>query len=65
MFIYKLRHENIRIIHVRHTKAANVYSFTREQDHNNEYKNSPFYKGALIWDTLPVYTRQCVSLPEF
>ena len=65
MFIYKLRHENVRRIHVRHTRAANVYSFTRERYHNNKYNNSPLYKGALIWDTLPVNTRQCVSLPEF
>ena len=28
MFIYKLRHEDVRRIHIRHTRAANVYSFT-------------------------------------
>ena len=37
MFIYKKRHGNIQ-------RAANIYSFTREQYHNIKYENSPFYK---------------------
>ena len=65
MFIYKLRHVNIRRIHGRNTRAANVYSFTRERYHNNKYKNSPFYKGALLWDELPVNIRQCNTHIEF
>ena len=40
MFICKLRHENIRRIHGRNTRAANVYSFTRERYHNDKYKNN-------------------------
>ena len=65
MFVYKLRHVNIRRVHGRNTRAANVYSFTRECYHNNKYKNSPFYKGALLWDKLPVSAKQCVTLIEF
>ena len=65
MFIYKNRHRDIRRIHGRNTRAANVYSFTRERYHNNKYKNSPFYKGALLWDTLPMNIRQCERLPVF
>ena len=65
MFIYKLRHVNIRRVHGRNTRAANVNSFTRERYHNNKYKNSPFYKGALLWDKLPVSAKQCVTLIEF
>ena len=48
MLIHKSRHDNVRRLHARNTRAANVYSFTRERYHNNKYKNSPFYKGALL-----------------
>ena len=65
MFIYKIRHDDIRRVHVRNTRAANVYSFTRERYHNTKYKNSPFYKGALLWDMLPLDAKQCMSLKEF
>ena len=65
MFIYKTRHRNVRRIHGRNTRAANVFSFTRERYNNNKYKNSPFYKGALLWDTLPLDARQCVQLSVF
>ena len=52
-------------MHARNTRAADIYSFTRERYHNNKYKNSPFYKGALIWDSLHVDIRRSVSLKEF
>ena len=65
MFIYKNRHVNIRRVHARNTRAANLYSFTRERYHNNKYKNSPFYKGAILWDQLPVNARQCLLHTEF
>ena len=65
MFIYKTRHASIRRVHGRNTRAANVYSFTRERCQNVKYKNSPFYKGALLWDTLPRHMKQYMSLLEF
>ena len=65
MFIYKNRHENARRIHGRNNRAANIYSLTRERYHNNKYKNSPYYKGAFLWDSLPISVRQSVSLSEF
>ena len=65
MFIYKARHSNVRRTHNRNTRAANVFSFTRERYHNVKYRNSPFYKGALLWDTLPLHMKQCMSLLEF
>ena len=30
-----------------------------------KYKNSLFYKGALLWDTLTVNVKQCLTLIEF
>ena len=65
MFIYKNRHDNVRRLHDRNTRAANVYSFTRERYHNVKYKNSPFFKGTLLWDTLLRQMKQCMSLIEF
>ena len=65
MFIYTLRHEDVRRLHARNTRAANTYSFTRELYHNNKYKNSPFYKAALLGDKLHVDIRKCDGLKEF
>ena len=65
MFIYKGRHNNIQRVHGRNTRAAQLYSFARERYHKVKYKNSPYYKGSILWDELPVETRQCNSMPEF
>ena len=65
MFIYKNRHENARRVYGRNTRAANVYSFTRERYHNTKYRNSPFYKGALLWDMLPLNVKRCVTIIQF
>ena len=62
MFIYKNRHENVHRTHGRNTQAANIYSFTHELYHNNKYKNSPYYKGALLWDNLPASAKQSLNL---
>ena len=56
MFIDKNRHENVP----RNTRAARAYSFVHERYHNVKYKNSPYYKGSLLWDTLPVDTRRSI-----
>ena len=52
MFIYKNRHDNISRLHGRNTRGANVYSFVREKYNNVKYKNSPYYKESLLWDSL-------------
>ena len=57
MFIYKNRHENMR--------AANVYSSTCECYYNNKYTISPYYKGALLWDELPISAKQCLNVKKF
>ena len=64
MFIYKNRYEDARRVHGRNTRAANVFSFTRDRYHNNKYTNSPFYKGALLWDKLPLPARGCVTVRD-
>ena len=65
LFIYKNRHVNARRVHARNTRAAEVYSFVRERYHNIKYKNSPYYKGSLLWDTLPIPTRLCLNITDF
>ena len=45
--------------------GANVCRFTCERYHNTKYRNSPFYKEALLWDNLPVNAKQCLSMSQF
>ena len=44
-----------------------VYSFVQERYHNMKYiyRNSPYYKWALTWDTLPNENKRCNTLLEF
>ena len=46
-------------------EILDVYSFTCERYHNTKYRNSPFYKGALLWDNLSVNAKQCLSMLQF
>ena len=64
MFIYKQRH-NVARIHSRRTRAAEIFSFVRERYNCIKYKNSPYYKGALLWDDLTVLARNSANLLEF
>ena len=65
LFIYKTRYEDVRRIYARNTRAANVYSFARERYHNVKYRNSPYYKGSLLWDTLSDMTKRCLNILDF
>ena len=65
MFINKNRHENVRRVHARNTRAAKVYSFVRERYHNVKYKNSPYYRESLLWDYLLITTRQCLNKLDY
>ena len=64
MFIFKQRHDVARV-HVRRTRAADIFSFARERYNCVKYKNSPYYKGALLWDELPIIVRNSTSSLEF
>ena len=64
MFIHKQRH-NVARVHGRMTRAAQIFSFVRERYNCIKYKNSSYYKGALLWDSLPIITRNSNSLLEF
>ena len=64
LFIYKNRHDDDRRVHARNTRAANVYSFVHEVYHV-KYKNSPYYKGSLLWDNLPVLVKRSLNIIDF
>ena len=65
MYLYKIRHDDIRRVHVRNMRGAYVYSFERERYNNVKYKNSPYYKGSLIWDTLQILMRRLDNIQDF
>ena len=64
MFIHKHKHDVARI-HRPDNRAARQFSFVRERYNCIKYKNSPYYKGALLWDGLSVTARNSVNLLEF
>ena len=53
MYLHKQNVDNLRVYN-RNTRAARRDHFHIERYHNVKYKNSPFYKGAELWDLLPV-----------
>ena len=64
MLIHKQRH-NVARVYGRETRAARNFTFAREKYNCIKYKNSPYYKGSLLWDSLPVIARNCDNLLEF
>ena len=65
MFIFKNRHQNVRRIYNRATRAANNFSFIRERYNCTKYRSSPYYKGSLLWDKLPPDAKRSLTLLEF
>ena len=49
----------------RNTRAARREHFYVERYNNIKYKNSPFYKGAELWDLLPLYITESESIFQF
>ena len=64
MYNHKARH-NVRRPVVRLTRNAERYTFHTERYNNVKYKNSPYYKGSTIWDTLPRAIVDCDNVFEF
>ena len=55
---------DVRRVPNRDTRAAIRYKFYTERYNNIKYKNSPYYKGAALWDMLPLATIECESIFE-
>ena len=49
----------------RNTRAARREHFYVEGYNNIKYKNSPFYKGAELWDLLPLYITESETVFQF
>ena len=65
MYIFKGRHLNVRRVHNLRTRAADVFSFTKERYDCIKYKSSAYYKGSLLWDDLPYVAKRSITLLEF
>ena len=55
---------NTFVIPVRNTRASNRRKFKTERYENAKYKNSPYYKAAKLWDSLPDNIRDSDMLGE-
>ena len=64
MYNHKKNH-TVRRPTVRVTRNANRFTFYTERYHNVKYKNSPYYKGSELWNTLPNATIDCDTIYEF
>ena len=49
----------------RATRAADRYKFRLERYNTVKYKNSPYYKGSELWDSLSMSTVNCDTPFEF
>ena len=57
MFIHKMNHSVQRPFN-RATCVADRFKFYLERYDNVKYRNSPYYKGSDMWDTLSLTTVQ-------
>ena len=64
MFIHKTNH-NVQRPFNRATRGADRFKFYLERYNNMKYRNSPYYKGSDMWDTLPLTTVTSDTLFEF
>ena len=55
---------NVFVIPARNTRAVHVRKFKTEIYHNSKYKNSPYYKAAKFWDTLPRPSKDSQTIGE-
>ena len=64
LFVHGQTHNNVFEIPARNTRAADVCKFKTEIYKNSKYKNSPYYKGAKLWDTMPRQVKDSTTLFE-
>ena len=59
------RHNDVRRIYNRRTRAAEMFAFVRERYNCMKYRHSRYYKDSFLWDTLPHTARNSETLLEF
>ena len=65
MFIYKQPHNDIHRVYNRRTQSAEVYAFVEERYNCVKYRNSPYYIGSILWESLPLIVHTSETLIEF
>ena len=46
-------------------RQGNRYHFRVENYQGGKYKSSPFFKGTILWDSLPDEIITCPTIKEF
>ena len=64
LFVHGQTHGNVFEIPALNTRVADVCKFRTEIYKNSKYKNSPYYKAAKLWDTLPRQVKDSTTLFE-
>ena len=64
LFIHGEFHPNVFETPARVTRAAAIRKYRTEIYNNSKYKNSPYYKAAKLWDTLPRHIKDSTTLCE-
>ena len=64
MFVHKNNRKTVRIP-ARNTRGARRDQFDVERYNNLKYKNSPFFKGSVLWNQLPLDIAQSDSIFQF
>ena len=52
-------------IFARNTRQGNRYNLRIENYQSSKYKNSPYFKGPVLWDTLPNDAISILTLVTF
>ena len=60
MYIYKT-FGNVERVFARNTRQGRRYNFRVDNYQSSKYKNSPYFKGTILWDRLP---DNVISLPS-
>ena len=64
MFIYQ-NCRNVQRVFPRQTRQENRYNFITDAFQSGKYKGSPYFKGTILWDSLPAYVILLPTLNEF
>ena len=65
LYIHGKLYPDVLAIPPRNTRAANRKKYRTEKYENANYRDSTYYKGAKLWDTLPRNISDSDSLIEF
>ena len=63
MYIYK-RFANVEHIFAKNTRQGDRYNFHVENYQSSKYRNSPYHKGSILWDNLPLDVINAPTLDE-